>query len=292
MHVMVTSTALSAEDKIRRLLSAFLSGRNERTMRAYGADLDDFRKFLGAEDIDGAAWMLLSSLPGDANAMVLAYRTRLVERELAPSTVNRRLASLRSLTRLGRSLGIITWTVEIGSLKTMPYRDVRGPGVYSVRRMLEGTQARGDRKGKRDVALLRLLYDLGLRRGEAASLDVADVDLQNATLKVMGKGRTEKEVLTLPRPTRDALSGWLEERGTDPGPLFLGIDKGGRLKGRLSGSGIYRVVKRAGLRRKLRPTRKRPDVRNRGAPRLRSNSPPLADTIREAMSSIANGCCP
>ena len=83
-------------DSVRRLLSAFLSGRNERTIRAYGADLDDFSQYLGALDIDAASRILLSSLPGDANAMVLGYRSHLVDRELSPATINRRLAALRS----------------------------------------------------------------------------------------------------------------------------------------------------------------------------------------------------
>ena len=86
MHVMISTTALSEQDRIRRLLSAFLSGRNPRTIAAYGADLDDFGRYLGAADIDAASRILLSSLPGDANAMVLGYRSHLVGRELSPES--------------------------------------------------------------------------------------------------------------------------------------------------------------------------------------------------------------
>jgi len=47
-----SSQLLTEQDRIRRLLAAFLSGRNPRTIAAYGADLDDFRRFLGTGDIE------------------------------------------------------------------------------------------------------------------------------------------------------------------------------------------------------------------------------------------------
>ena len=52
MHLLVSNQALSEQDRIRRLLDAFLSGRNPRTIAAYGADLADFSRYLGAADID------------------------------------------------------------------------------------------------------------------------------------------------------------------------------------------------------------------------------------------------
>ena len=45
-------------------------------------------------------------------ALVLDYRTALVARELAPATVNVRLAALRSLVKLARTLGLVPWTLE------------------------------------------------------------------------------------------------------------------------------------------------------------------------------------
>ena len=54
----------------------------------------------------------------------------------------------------------------------------------------------------RDRAVVRLLFDLGLRRIEVGRLDRADLDLRAATLDVLGKGRREKVRLTLPGPTR------------------------------------------------------------------------------------------
>jgi len=106
-------------------------------------------------------------------------------------------------------------------------------------------QARRDRKGIRDFAILRLLYDLALRRGEVVSLDLEDIDLETGTARVLGKGRTEKEMLTLPRPTVDALRAWLEVRRSGAGPLFINFDRAGKW-GRLTGTAVYQIVRKLG----------------------------------------------
>jgi integrase/recombinase XerC len=91
--------------------------------------------------------------------------------------------------------------------------------------------------------VLRLLNDLGLRRGELVALDVADVDLEAMTPKVavLGKGRTERELLTLPNETQAALRAWLKVRGQEPGPLFANFDRA-RKGGRLTGRSVARIV--------------------------------------------------
>ena len=82
-----------------RLVDAFLSGRNERTLKAYNADLRDFQAFTHLSSLAAAADRLLSGGHGEANALALAYKTSLMDRGLQTSTVNRRLASLRSLSQ-------------------------------------------------------------------------------------------------------------------------------------------------------------------------------------------------
>jgi len=131
---------------------------------------------------------------------VLAYRTNLTDRQLSPATVNRRLAALRSLVTLGRTLGLVPWTLEVPGLKTQAYRDTRGPGIKGVRRLLRATTARTDAKGVRDHAIVRLLFDLGLRRAEVVGLDVADVDLELATLAVRGERQSRQGAAFPPGP--------------------------------------------------------------------------------------------
>jgi integrase/recombinase XerC len=104
--------------------------------------------------------------------------------------------------------------------------------------------------------VLRLLYDLGLRRSEVVGLDVDDVDLDAGTVAVLGKGRTQKTFLTLPSSTKEAIRQWLEARGTEPEPLFTNLDRA-RKGCRLTGTSLYRIVRRLGeqVGLKVRPPR-------------------------------------
>jgi len=162
-----------------------------------------------------------------------------MDRRLSANTINRRLTALRSLIKLGRTLGLVSWTIEVQSVKADPYRDTRGPGRAGFRDMLEALAKRRDRKSMRDRAILRCLFDLGLRRAEALHLDLEDLDREAGTVAVLGKGRSEKAKLTLPLETRNALEAWIAVRGTAPGPLFWYMNRAKPGNARLSGVGLY-----------------------------------------------------
>ncbi|MGO9572352.1 MAG: tyrosine-type recombinase/integrase [Desulfomonilaceae bacterium] len=228
------------------LWDVFFSGKSERTIEAYRRDFQDFRRFMDVESEREAVCIFLSRTPGGANSIALQYRKNLLERGLQATTVNRRLAALRSLSAMARTVGKITWKLEIKNQKTEAYRDTKGPGIDNFGKLLALVDARKDRKGIRDKAILRLLFDLGLRRGEATTLDVADLDMERKAIQVMGKGRTQKTELTLPVPTMTALTEWLRVRGQDPGPLFLNLDRAKKGQGRITGKSIYRLVRGLG----------------------------------------------
>jgi integrase/recombinase XerC len=210
------------------LVEAFLSGRNARTLRAYRQDLEAFRSFVGSDSIEQVVQFLVSQPHGDANRIALGYKASLVEQGLQAATVNRRLAALRAVVKLARLLGLVPWSLEIENLPNQPYRDTRGPGGPGVRRLLAVLDGRPGAKGARDLAILRLLYDLGLRRSEVVELDLADVDLEAGRVAVRGKGRTQKVSLSLPAATAAALARWLALRGAAAGPLFTNFDRAGR----------------------------------------------------------------
>ena len=241
--LLVTPTAgtLDPFSSSSRLVESFFMGRNPRTVDAYRRDLEGFRVFVGAGDVREAARLLLSSGHGPANETAHRYRADLMEKGLSPATVNRRLAAVRSLVKLARTLGLVPWTLEVPSVESRPYRDTKGPGLDGYRRLLSELDSRVDAKGRRDRAVLHLLFDMALRREEAVRLDVADLNLEAGTLAVLGKKRTEREALTIPEPTKAALSSWLEVRGTEPGPLFLNFDRAAK-GGRLTGRSVHRIV--------------------------------------------------
>lgn len=240
-----SAVVVSTADAARQLVDSFLAGRNERTLRAYAQDLEGFRAFVGTATVEGAAQVLMAQGHGPANGLALRYRNALVERGLAPATVNRRLAALRSLVALARTVGLIPWKLEVAGVKAESYRDTRGPGRGGVKALIAEAAGRLDPKGVRDLAVVRLLHDLALRRGEVVSLDVADVDLERGTVAVLGKGRTQKALLTLPAQTRAVVAAWLEVRGTEDGPLFVNFDRAGK-GDRLTGRSVARIVEELG----------------------------------------------
>lgn len=227
------------------VLDSFMNGRKATTIMAYRQDLSDFAAFLGMTEKE-AAEKLLASGPGQANLMALNYTAYLQAKGLQPTTVNRRLATLRSLTKFARMAGLITWKLEIESLKTEAYRDTSGPGSNAYRRMLAEVESRATAKSVRDRAILRLLHDLGLRRGELCALDVSDVDLVAGTVAVLGKGRHQQQRLTLPVPTKEALSAWMDARGPEEGPLFTNCDRAKQGTGRLTSTAVYKLVRDLG----------------------------------------------
>lgn len=126
--------------------------------------------------------------------------------------------------------------------------------VDDVRRLVDAC-AEGDVTwiNRRDTAMVRVLFDTGVRLGELASLDVDDWNRKHDTLSVTGK--TGTRVVALSASTADALGRYMRVRARQAkadGPLWIGR------KGRLTESGIAQALarrcKRAGLQR-LNPHR-------------------------------------
>lgn len=238
------------------LYQAALAGRNARTVRAYASDYQDFATFMQAPTPAAALEALVSLPAGTANACALAYRHHLMGRGLATATIARRLAALRAAVRLARQLGRCGYELEVESPRAESYRDTRGPGRDGYLRVLElAREGVTTPKGRRDLALIRLLHDVALRRAEVLALDTADVDIQAGTVAVIGKGKTSKTPMTLPGPTRAALADWLAVRGEEPGPVFTRLDGPGRGQ-RLTGRGLHKVCRELGRKARLsRPLR-------------------------------------
>lgn len=238
-------------DPINDLIASFFSSRAKTTIKAYQQDLQGFHKFLKVNSVNEAARALLSGTNAQANFVTMKYKAYLIdEAKLAPATVNRRLAALRSLVHLARTLGFVSWDLEIENQQHTPYRDTKGIGTEGIKKIFQYLESKQDTKSIRDNAILRLLFDLGLRRQEALNIDLEDLNLRDATVAILGKGRTEKETLSLPSPTVEAIEKWLAIRGaTCDGPLFLRLDKAkDGSNRRLTGTGLYSIIRELGAR--------------------------------------------
>jgi integrase/recombinase XerC len=241
-----------------RLLKRFLAGRPQLTALAYTKDLEDFQARLKAANVADAAARLFGVSHGRAQGMIGDYLASMKRRGLAPATINRRLATLRSLGKVARILGMIPWVLEAKNVRSERVRETKGPGRENVMQMIgHMTALPREKENLRDLAIVRLAYDLGLRRGEICSLNVADVTADG--LKVRRKGKQGKQTLFIPKPTRTALDAWIAARTSQVGALFVNFDKIHKTKTgrRLTGSAVYSIVRgraqKAGVKVPVRP---------------------------------------
>jgi integrase/recombinase XerC len=249
-----TSTFLPSLRRIgaAELFSTWWDSRSEKTNRAYKQDIESFRRWLQhseglpVETVDEAAQVILSAGQGTANRLAQGFQNYLRDSGKAPTSINRTLSALKSMVKQANLLGMVHWNLTLTRMKSQPYRDTKGPGLHNYRKMLEVCKDRKDVKGVRDYAILCTLYSLALRRSELVNTRLEHLNLDEGTLSILGKGKTQRIKLTLPEPTNKALALWIEIRGLDQGPLFCGIDKGGRLKGALTGNGLYDLIKTLG----------------------------------------------
>jgi site-specific recombinase XerD len=117
----------------------------------------------------------------------------------------------------------------------------RGLAAGELRALFTAT-ADGTPSGSRDAALLAVLYGGGLRREEAVALLVGDYDPEAGSLRVRGKGGRERIAYAT---NGDALDDWLQVRGVEPGPLFVPVDKAGRLTiRRITGTAVLYLLRR------------------------------------------------
>ncbi|MGF1979815.1 MAG: tyrosine-type recombinase/integrase [Nostoc sp. CmiSLP01] len=236
--------------------------RSPSTRRAYDRDIKDFfAKMFGVEST--AEWVVrFLALPGaQALGWVVKYKAMLIEQGLSEATVNRRLAALRALVHQGRVLGVCGYTLEdIKGETVIKYRDTSGVTPQEFKQILLSCD-RTTAKGVRDYALLRLLWDNALRRGEIAKLTIGDFDRKNSKLLVLGKGRgSQREIIDLTPKTRDAICYWLAFRGlaSTQDALFVALDL--NTPGHpLSDTGLAKMVRtralKAGITKPLSPHR-------------------------------------
>ena len=241
-------SGLSTKERLRRVTDDFFASLKPITVAGYRQDLMEFAKFTGTKDPNDAAQKLFASQPWVANDLCIRWKAAMTEKKNAPATINRRLSAVRSLLRYGRVLGLVTWGIDVRGVRAAKYKNTAGPGIDVVGQMLAaaGEQKSGFRAA-RDVALIRLVVAVGLRNVELRELDIEHLDFVNSRIAVRGKGKTERESITVPKDALLALKRWLELRGYEAGPLFTTVS---RVKGdrRLTRVEVWRTIRSLGAK--------------------------------------------
>ena len=169
------------EGAIERFLAS--PSLSEGTRRSYRFDLEPFAAWLGKR---GTA---LEEIDARALADYAAELGR-DRRKLAPATISRKLAAIRSFLR--HALGAAR--VPEGTFSPRRARRLPNtPVTKDIETLLEAVEGDGPLP-LRNRALLELIYSAGLRSREAVLLDLGDVDFEQELVRVHGKGDKERVV--------------------------------------------------------------------------------------------------
>jgi integrase/recombinase XerD len=231
-------------------------GLSGNTIEAYRRDLIRYVEFLREHGRRNPA------LAGEPE--IAAFVQDLSESEYEPgkpyrpASVARTLAAVRSFHKFLVREGDATEDAAEGVSRPKVPRNLPRPlTVDEVSALVSAPGTDGKPATLRDRAILETLYGAGLRISELVGLDVDDVDLEEGSVRALGKGSKER-VVPLGRYATRSLEGYLV-RGR---PALAGSRSGGALflnqrGGRLTRQGTTNIIKaqakRAGIRKRVTP---------------------------------------
>lgn len=227
--------SLAVVQPLEEARDAFMS---ENTRRGYARDWMDFFEVNDVREIT------LERAQAVTSDDVTRFRDRLVNAELKPSTIARKLASVRS------------FFARLVIKRSIPFNPahpklVQAPKRGEVKKMDALTQAeirtflgaidRSTRLGRRDYAVIMTDLHMGLRRSEALSIRIEQFKTYEDRACVLLRSKGQKErIVWINQDLEKALAEYSKDRGQEPGFLFRG--RGG--KGHLSGDQFWRIVKK------------------------------------------------
>jgi integrase/recombinase XerC len=243
----------AAADDLRAaigLWSAWLTGERRasaHTVAAYGRDLAFFLDFLTEHLGELPTLAAVSALrPADFRA----YLARRAQDHVERRSLARGMSVLRGFIRFLQRREFAS-TTALGTLRSpkLPASVPKPLTIADATRAVDavGELARKAWQGKRDIAILALLYGCGLRLSEALGLSRGEAPLSEV-LVITGKGRKQRQLPVLP-VVRAAVADYLAACPyalAKDGPLFVGA-RGGALSPRSVQRGMEMLRGHLGL---------------------------------------------
>jgi site-specific recombinase XerD len=214
-----------------------------RHLRAANKSLNTLRSYMEAvTQLD--AYLAEHGMPTDVATVRREHVEAFIEDQLAhlrPASAANRYRSLQQFFK---------WLAEEGEIRESPMARMKPPSIPetppTVLRDDQITKLYAACSGtefddRRDLAIIRLLVDTGIRRGELAGLTIEDVDWDHETLVVLGKGRRPR-VVAFGRKVAKALDRYMRARGrhSEAATPWLWLGR----KGRLTETGIAQMLRR------------------------------------------------
>ena len=248
----MTTTALSTHSEINLVkaeklpldqnpAAVYLASLKPTGRRTQQQALDTIARLLGAPDCFNLDW---AALRYQHTAAIMA---RLAE-TYKPATANKMRVALRRVLMEAWRLGQISAEeyqraadVKAITGETLPAGRELSPGEISA--LMADCVNDITPAGARDAAIIALMYGVGLRREEVTILDLTDYDPGTGKLVIHGK-RSKERTGYLVSGAVEAMADWLAYRGENVGPLFLAINKGGKIQysRRVTPQAIYNLL--------------------------------------------------
>jgi integrase/recombinase XerC len=238
--------------EVRAFLDYLAKERNDspNTVKAYGRDLAAFERFCNGYFGDPTGW----TWAGVDRLAIRSFMGELSRQGQGKRSVGRAVSALRTFYRfLGLRYGLV---VNPTRGVRLPKAEKRLPAVMERQQvddlfaLAERAAREGGFQAVRDLAIVELFYSTGMRLGELAGSNMADIDLVSDQVKVRGKGRKERllplgdhaaRALRQYYAARDArLAGMPAGKG-DRRAVFLS-NRGGRLSARAVQRSVKRLV--------------------------------------------------
>ena len=245
----------TAQSQIERFLDHLAAerGLSPHTLAGYRRDLGRYAAFLAERGIDGAAAADESVIAGFVAHLSAARHGD--DKPYRSSSVARAVAAVRSLHRFLVLEGDAADDASAGVIRPRVPRTLPRPlTVDEIGRILASPTG-GTPIAFRDAAILETLYGAGLRVSELVSLDVDEVDVEEGSVRVIGKGSKER-IVPLGRYARSALQAYVVQGrpalagSRSRAALFLN-HRGGRLTRQGCDVILRGHVKRAGVKKRV-----------------------------------------
>jgi len=183
---------------------------SEHTLRNYISDLDQFYDYLCPRTAEGARTAL--NISEIDHITIREYMATLYQAKRKKTSISRKLATLRTFFRFLCREQVLE--MNPARLVSSPRLEKRLPKVISIDEVIKfvETPDAETELGKRDRAILELLYATGCRVSEVAGMNFEDIDFKHETIRVRGKGRKERFV-PFGSKAKEALGKYIDVRG-------------------------------------------------------------------------------
>jgi len=180
------------------------------TLRNYMSDLQQFHDFLAPADEAGNRRHI--DIQQVDNITIREYLATLYEKKKKKTSIARKLATLRTFFKFLCREEVLK--LNPARLVTSPRLDKKLPVTLSVDDVIRFIESPDTDTplGRRDRAILELLYGTGVRVSELCGLNVDDIDFKNQSIRVRGKGRKER-IVPYGGKAQEAMEAYLGVRG-------------------------------------------------------------------------------